>query len=176
MTITGPPADPSHPRTRVWTGLDALVKVFYLTDDNELKNFNGAVSDTNPDPVVRYCYFQNTSLNSETPYIRRPVTGRDKKRIIIDTDEWEFTVEHFYMGHFYEFDPQQIFSRDKRLALVLTLINPDISTDTEEHILKPAFRVACNISGQENGIYQGSAKFVSEDLFMGLATNGGTIS
>lgn len=166
MTLLGPPADPAHPRTRVWTGLDATVKIFYLNDNGQLKNFNGDIGGENQDPIVSYCYFQNTSLNSETPYIRRPVTGRDKKKIVVETDEWELTVEHFYMGHFYEFDPLQIFDRSKPLALMLTLQNPALIDDTEIQLLKPAYRVACNISGQENGIFTGSAKFISEGLSM----------
>jgi hypothetical protein len=166
----GPPANPSSPRYRVWTGLDALVQVFYIDDNGNLKNFNGLVNDGNPDPVVGYCFFQNTSLNSEVPYTRRPVTGRDKKRIITDIDEWELTVEHFYMGRYYESDPLQIFAREKKLSLHLSLINPERPDDQEIQVLQPAQRIACNISGQENGIFQGSAKFAAEELSWGLAT------
>lgn len=165
----GPPADPNNPRTRVWTGLDALVKVFFLDENGNRSNFKGPVTGSNgsnPDPVVNYCYFQNTSLNSETPYIRRPVTGRSNKRILIETDEWELTVEHFYLGHSYEFDPLQIFSRDRKLELVLSLQAPENPADIEEQTLTPCFRVACNISGQENGVFQGSAKFAGEGLQM----------
>ncbi len=161
----GPPADPQHPRDRVWTGLDAIVQVFYLNDQGQRYNFNGLITEQNSDPIVNYCYFQNTSLNSETPFTRRPVTGRNQKRIITETDEWELTVEHFYMGRYYEFDPLQIFDRCKKLALVLSLVNPAKSDDDREiQVMSPAQRVACNISGQENNIFTGSAKFVGEML------------
>ena len=159
-----PPADPYHPRYRVWTGLDAHVKVFLLDANGVRSNFLGPVSPQNPDPVVRYCYFQNVSLNSEVPFTRRPVTGRSRKVLITETDEWDFTVEHFYMGRYYEFDPISIFNRQRKFELELMLFNPERPDDYEINVLSPAYRIACNISGTENGILQGSAKFVSEEL------------
>lgn len=158
------PADPYHPRYRVWTGLDAHVKVFFVNNDGVRTNFLGVVSPENPDPVVRYCYFQNISLNSEVPFTRRPATGRSLKVLTTEIDEWDFTVEHFYMGRYYEFDPISIFNKYRKFELELMLFNPEYPDDYEINVLTPAYRIACNISGTENGIMQGSAKFASEEL------------
>jgi hypothetical protein len=157
-------ARPDRP-SRVWTGLDALVQVFVVDKDNDrIDFFQTGDADA---PAVNYCYFQNCSLNSEMPYVRRPITGRPSKRILRDTDEWELSVEHLYLSWAYEFDPLQLFDRSNRLELNLTLQKLEDQEDIEEIQLIPAFRVSCNLAAAENGLFIGSAKFAGEQLFRG---------
>src|SRR5688572_12465450 len=152
---------------RVWTGLDALVLVYHRNAAGQRVKLNGTLWQPGDPPLVNYCYFQNTSLSADVPFTRRPVTGRPKRRILTQTEEWELNVETFYLGVDREL-ALEIFDREKILELVLHLQAPENLTEEEPHMLTPAKRVSFQISGRENDVLTGNAKFAAEDLLTEL--------
>lgn len=150
--------------TRVWTGLDAYVEVYYVDANNNRINKNGNPWVLADGPLVNYCFFQNMNLDGQVPFIRRPVTGRPQKIIVVEIDEWELSVEHFYLGIQQELDPLVLFARDKKLELVCRLQALEDAAQIDLHTLVPAKRVACSVTGRENDVLTGTAKFASEQF------------
>jgi hypothetical protein len=149
---------------RVWTGYDAFVYVYWNDADGNRINKNGGPWTETDGPLVPYCFFQNMTLDGNVPNVRRPVTGRPQKRLLVDIDEWELSVEHFYVSKVKELDPTTIFARDKILELVLKLQAPENLTDEDDHTLVPARRIACTVTGRENEVLVGTAKFAAEQF------------
>lgn len=151
------------PTRRVWTGLDAVVLVYHIDSSGNRINLLGQPWNEADGPLLNYCYFQDINLNAQLPNQRRPVTGRPHKKITVLTEEYDMTVSHFYLG-VKEIDPEVIFHRSKILELVLYLQAYDAPAEIEPHRLLFAKRESFSISGEENGVLTGNAKFIAEQL------------
>lgn len=141
----------------VWTGLDADVDV-YLEDENGDAITSGGT-------VITYCYWQNFSVRALLEQVRRPVTGRSRKKIVNRAYEYEASVDHFYFRKSDELNLTEIFNREQPLQFVVRMRKEyQTSEEGETHTLKRAFANGFDITGQENDIIIASAKFSAEDF------------
>lgn len=143
----------------VWHGTNANVEVYL--DDGDGNQLSGG-------PVLSYCFWQNFSISAIMEQIRRPVTGRAKKKITNRAFEYEASIEHFYFRKAEEIRLNDVFNRQQALQFKVALVK-DHYTDTaplenDDHLLKICRASRWKLNGEENDILIMTASFAAEDF------------
>jgi hypothetical protein len=150
---------------RIWTGEDCNVNVYFDDGNGNRLNESGADYDPNVDsPLLAYCYWQSVAISGDLPMVRRPCTGRPRKRIVRDQYEYDASVAHFVIRFATEQDVLNIFNREKCLQFEIEGIDVLYSKDPEKRILKMAYARQFKITSQSSGNIEGSAEFWAEEF------------
>jgi len=140
----------------IWVGNECTV---YVYPDN------GAGAKASETPFFQYCFYQNCVVRARLNFDRRPVTGRQKKKIVRDEYEYEMSVDHYYLSKAIELDLSTVFNREQPLYIDMVLEHPHLPPEeAEHHVLKIAYATSISINSKDNTEVTGSVEFSAEEF------------
>ena len=145
----------------VWVFGDAKIKIYEEVENTGLL-YNPAV------PLLEYCFARSVSLSASASFVRRAITGRGRRKIVMisDYEDIKFSCQHLFFDKNTEINFDSIFNSNKQLRVILEFSKVEYSgiEPLNNDIFAMSFARATNftIAGEDDQNIIATANFEAE--------------